>query len=344
MYGLTTLLLVSLLHTSVLAQTSAGTSLPQPLSQPKSSTRVTEPDPVAVKPPPDKVPENLVLAGTGEVNPKHIFIADKSQRTLTVWGQNKDLPVLIGAYPMDIGKRKGDKSYSGDHRTPEGIYFFQDRLEGQTLDYELYGRRAFTLDYPNLFDMFAGKTGSGIWLHAVPDTTSLLRGSRGCVVVRNETIEELSSFIRLKSTPMLILDQVNYVTAQELTDSRRKLQNWVENWRTAWEQKDVQTYMSFYSDNFKAMRMSKNKWRRYKESLNEKYSKIKVTLKDPFLVTKKDEAIISFVQDYESDGLKDFGEKTLYVKRKNGDPSQFEILTEIWRPLNREFLAHKQGP
>lgn len=294
-------------------------------------------DPVAVVPKSGLVPENLALISSGDVSPKHIFIADKENRTLTVWTHEKEKPILVGAFPMDIGKLQGDKISEGDHRTPEGIYFFQERKEGPGLDFSLYGKRAFTLDYPNYFDHRVSKTGSGIWLHAVPDTTSLLRGSRGCVVVRNNIIEQLTPYIKLKSTPLLILDKVNYVPDDKITTARKELQDWVQSWKTAWESKDLEKYLTFYSADFKAQKMDKKKWRQYKSGLNERYQTISINVKDPFLLMKKNEAIISFIQDYKSDGLKDLGEKTLYVQKN--EQGKFEILTEIWRPLSSDALV-----
>lgn len=294
-------------------------------------------DPTPIVPPLGLVPENFILVDTSSSHPKHIFIADKESRTLTVWAHTKDSPQLVGAYPMDIGKNLGDKISSGDKKTPEGIYFFQTKLEGSSLNFNEYGKRAFTLDYPNFFDQIAGKTGHGIWLHSVPDSISLLRGSRGCVVVRNEIIEKLTPLITLKNTPMLILDRVSYVKPEKLLSSRTSLQSWIKDWKTAWESKNIETYMSHYEDNFKAMRMNKEKWQRYKEGLNKKYAFIKIAIREPFFVMKNDEAVINFIQDYDSDVLKDLGTKTLYVK-KNAE-GKFKILTEIWSPISQELVA-----
>lgn len=298
-------------------------------------------DPAPIPPPTGLVPENFViLRGASDLRAKHVFIADKENRTLTVWKQGPTAPELLDTFPMDIGKLQGDKSSAGDHKTPEGIYFFQERIDGSKLNFDLYGRRAFTLDYPNFFDQLAHKTGSGIWLHAVPDTTSLMRGSRGCVVVRNEIIDKLTPLINLKNTPMLILNKATYVAPEELLNRRQELQTWLNDWQNSWQSKNIEQYMSNYSEKFNAMKMNREQWRRYKQSLNEKYNYIKVSIEAPFLITKQDEVVISFTQNYESDGLKDVGVKTLYIKTPQA--GQFEIITEIWHSLSQDMLAQKQ--
>jgi murein L,D-transpeptidase YafK len=321
------LILVSFLYSSIWGTTALADAA-------KTS------DPVAVNPPKDQIPENLVALDTYETHGQHIFIADKSTRTLTVWTNQKTGPELYGAYPMDIGKSSGDKSSEGDHRTPEGIYIMQERREGRKeIDFDLYGTRAFTLDYPNYFDKLAKKTGSGVWFHAVPDTTSLNRGSRGCVVVRNEIIDKLTPLINLKSTPILILDKVTYASREKLETDSQEVKNWLTQWRTDWESKNIEAYMAHYSDQFYSMKMNKKKWQAYKTALNEKYKYIKVKFKEPFMLARKDEAIVSFIQDYESDGLKDMGEKVLYLKKVAA--GKYTIVTELWRPLSQDLLAHK---
>lgn len=308
-----------------------------------AQTNTESADPVAVLPDKGLVPENLIaFSSVPGAQTQYAFIADKKRRTLTVWSSSESHQLqLHGAYPMDIGKASGDKTFAGDHRTPEGIYFFQERREGQELNFDLYGKRAFTLDYPNIYDSKLGKTGSGIWLHAVPDTTSLLRGSRGCVVVRNSTIDILSQFISLRSTPLLILDEVRYVKPADVETQRTAILKWLENWKSAWETKNIESYIENYSDDFHALKMNKSKWRSYKTSLNQRYSTIKVDVKHPLVVKRNDQLMISFIQDYNSDTLKDIGEKTLYLK--NEPTSTPKILTELWRPLRPELLALRKS-
>ncbi len=291
-------------------------------------------DPVAITPPSEMVPDNLIWLDNGAKDPRYIFIADKENRTLTVWEHDSRDFKLYGAYPMDIGKNVGDKVAPGDAKTPEGTYFVQERLEGASLNFSDYGTLAFTLDYPNYFDKLARKSGSGIWLHAIPESKSLLRGSRGCVVVRNEIIQKLAPLITPKKTPVIIVNKVNYVTKEQLEASRNLFADWINDWKVAWQSKNIDAYIGHYADSFKtelkALKMNKSKWREYKNFLNKKYAHIAVEVNEPVILARKDEAIIRFRQNYESDGLKDVGEKTLFLKK--GANNKYEILTEIWQP------------
>lgn len=285
-------------------------------------------DPVAVKPEKGMVPTNLFAFGDGNGFSEYAFIADKEKKTLTIWRKNKKGPEFVEAHPMDIGRKQGDKTREGDLRTPEGIYFVQEHLEGPGLNFEEYGNRAFPLDYPNFFDRKQNKTGSGIWLHAVPDTTSLFRGSRGCVVVRNEIVDHIKSKIVVKKTPVIIMDEIKFIKETDLEKKSLAAKEWLENWRQSWESQDIDKYMEFYAEDFRSQGMNNQRWRNHKANVSQQTSFIQVGVSSPLFLTRNDEAIVKFYQTYKSETLEDFGKKTLFLRSKAD--GQFEIIGEEW--------------
>ncbi len=274
------------------------------------------------------VPAGLVqLPPASQYYSPYAFVVDKANRQLSVWHQTGNGLKEVASFTADLGKNAGDKRGEGDRKTPEGIYFLLDRLEGNSLDFKLYGKRAFTTDYPNFFDRSEGKTGSGIWLHAVPDDVPLTRGSRGCVVVRNDVILDLTKYVTLKRTPILIQSTTERLPAAELNKITSDLNQWVESWRAAWESKNIDSYIGFYGEGFKSMNMSKNQWKRYKQNLNSLYKEIQVKISRPAILADRNRAIVRFLQEYTSDKKSDFGEKVLYLKRE-GDG--YRIVGEQW--------------
>ncbi len=259
----------------------------------------------------------------------YAFVVDKKARTLSVWQQTGAGGLKkVASFPADLGKNDGPKRSAGDHKTPEGIYFLQKKLEGSEIDFKLYGKRAYTTDYPNYFDKQDGKTGWGIWLHAVPDTVPLTRGSRGCVVVRNDIIVALDQYVRLGRTPMLIQNSTDLVTTPEMSKQVADLARWLETWRAAWEAKDIDGYMKAYGDDFESQKMNRAQWRDYKSRLNANYKSIQVRLSKPIILVDRDRAVARFLQEYTSDQHADFGEKVLFMK-KNADGT-FRIVGEDW--------------
>ena len=265
------------------------------------------------------------------------FVVDKSKRTLSVYEwKNNDL-TIIAEYPTDIGKKMGDKTKRDDHRTPVGIYFLQEEKTQPEIPFELYGNLAFSTDYPNIFDKRDAKTGSGIWLHAVPDTVALTRGSRGCVVVRNDVIKLLKSYVKLQQTPILIFDEVKFMTTQDHQSQKQKYLQDFENWRTAWETQDVDTYIKYYDASFKNDEMNYKQWYTHKKKLKSMYSYIKVQLAPPMILQNKDQIVIRTIQRYESNLHRDYGVKTIHARLS--PTVGFQIIREDWKPLNDPLAA-----
>ncbi|HVK61986.1 MAG TPA: L,D-transpeptidase family protein [Bdellovibrionales bacterium] len=279
----------------------------------------------------DTVPAGLVqLPPNSRYYSPFAFVVNKSARTLAVWHQTGKGLTRVAEFPADLGAGSGDKKFEGDKKTPEGIYFLLEMLEGNKIDFKLYGKRAFTTDYPNYFDRREGKTGSGIWLHSVPDNVPLTRGSRGCVVVRNDVIVGLDQYIRLGRTPILIQNSTETLTPPQATKLNAELATWLNNWKSAWEAKNIDAYISAYGDEFHSMDMNMNReqWKTYKTNLNSQYKTITVRLSKPAILADRDRVIVRFLQEYTSDQHADFGEKVLFVKR-TGD--QFKIVGEQWK-------------
>lgn len=274
------------------------------------------------------VPSGLVqLPASSRYYSPYAFVVDKTARQLSVWHQTGTGLQEVASFPADLGKSTGEKRGRGDMKTPEGIYWLLDRLDGNQIDFNLYGKRAFVTDYPNFFDKKEGRTGSGIWLHAVPDNVPLTRGSKGCVVVRNNVILDLTQYVTLRRTPILIQNKTDRLPPAELSRVTEDLNTWLESWRTAWEKKNIDSYIAYYSDDFKSMKMNKAQWKRFKEGLNSMYQEISVKISKPAILADRNQAIVRFLQEYTSDKKSDFGEKILFLKRQG---SKYMIVGEQW--------------
>jgi murein L,D-transpeptidase YafK len=277
-------------------------------------------------------PENLLQISATEAFSKYVFVVDKSLRKLMVFERNGETIRKVEDLSADIGKNVGKKEKQDDHRTPEGIYFFQEKKTPPSIPFSLYGKMAFTMDYPNLFDRQDGKTGYGIWLHSVPDNVPLTRGSRGCVVVRNEDIIRLEKYISFKQTPILIFDKIKYVDLSEHNKIRSTKAQFLKDWILAWESKDLHRYLEFYDKDFTAPGgFNFRSWKRHKEKLTQKYDSIQVRLDQPFLLIHQDQMIVRALQRYTSNQHTDYGVKVIYARLKNG---RYSILREEWAPAS----------
>jgi murein L,D-transpeptidase YafK len=323
--GLSALLLSLFISTSARSEPTEPNATPLSLET-QSQTDANKSDDTKT------YPAGLIALSEDSLFSSHSFVVDKSKRMLYVYEwKNNDL-TKIAEYPADIGKKTGDKTRRNDARTPVGIYFLQREMTQPAIPFETYGSLAFSTDYPNIFDQRDGKDGSGIWLHAVPDTVPLTRGSRGCVVVRNDVIRSLKQYVKLEQTPVLIFDEVKYLTKAEYLDQRKKYLQDFENWRTAWEKQDVDSYIKYYDETFRNDDMNYRQWYRHKKKLKDLYAFIKVQLAPPVILQEKDQVVIRTIQRYESNLHTDYGEKTIHARLS--PEVGFKIIREDWKPLS----------
>ena len=283
---------------------------------------------------PELLPADLLQISNTEAFSKYVFLVDKKERKLIVFERNAETLKKIDEVPADIGKNDGNKTKANDHKTPEGIYFFHSKLSQPQIPFSMYGKMAFTTNYPNLFDQRAHKTGSGIWLHSIPEETALTRGSRGCVVIRNNVLEKISNYIKLDETPIIIYDQIDYITKEEHSRRRQSMQQFLESWKASWESKDLDKYLAFYDPSFNAPGFkSFNAWKNHKTRIKDRREFIKVTLSQPFMLIHRGQLIVKTLQKYESNEHVDYGIKTIYAQ-KNGD--QYKIIREEWLPATEK--------
>jgi|GEM_PF-1157884 len=289
-------------------------------------------------------PEALVTLpsadGTENGLAKTALLVDKKERKLRVYEFQGDLPRLVYEVATDLGKREGDKEKTNDHKTPVGLYFLTGKKSPPAIPFDLYGKMAFETDYPNFFDRLAKKTGSGIWLHAVPDTVPLNRGSRGCVVVRNQAIEKIAEYVEPGQTPMLILHEITGLTEDQFKNHRSQYMQKIEKWRLAWEKQDLNQYFQFYDSAFRSEQMNLKKWKKHKENMKKLYGEVQVHLSQPMIVKNKDQIVIRFMQKYQSKQHQDFGEKTI-VGKLNAQ-GELKILSEEWVPREDRRTASQQ--
>ena len=114
------------------------------------------------------VPALAQAAGSGwethvssqPASPELFLGIDKEAQTFYMFGKKSPLEV-VRKLTCATGRAQGDKTREGDKRTPEGVYFVEEKVPGK-LDFELYGNYAFSLNFPNPVDRLKGKTGQGI--------------------------------------------------------------------------------------------------------------------------------------------------------------------------------------
>ena len=269
--------------------------------------------------PQDMVPAYLLNL---EDSYRHALVVDASRSRLYVYENRAGLPVRVADFYVTIGKAGAGKQKEGDNRTPIGIYSVSGFKSPRELT-DFYGSGAFTLSYPNEWDTRQGRNGHGIWIHGSPsDTYSRTpRASEGCVVLANDDLTRLGKFIQTGKTPVIIAEQVEWVAYDALGERRNNLSNALDQWRKDWESRDTNKYLSHYSASFRTGTQDVQSFGTSKQKVNAGKTWIKVGLSQVSLMLypeRPDFALVSFVQEYQSNNLNDRTVKRQFWSRENG--------------------------
>jgi murein L,D-transpeptidase YafK len=282
-------------------------------------------------------PSPLLHVAAGP-EPETVLIVEKDRQRLLVYECRGAEARLLRELPCTTGKAAGDKRVEGDLKTPEGVYWFRRYIPDEALP-PLYGAGALTMDYPNDFDRHSGKTGSGIWMHGVEtdDRVEIARDTRGCVALRNDDFRRLLPLITLGRTPIVVVKSLEQADPSHLAAQASDLRALLDDWRRAWEAKDLPRYLAHYHESFRAPgHDGLTSWARHKAQLAQRYAGIRVGIDDVTMLREKDRAWLTFRQEYASDGHRDVGLKTLALLADGGHG--WRILSERWRPLDEDFL------
>lgn len=137
-------------------------------------------------------------------SPSRFIVVDKKNQLLTLFEQRNGIK-LVKKLTAATGKNEGNKKTRGDERTPEGIYFITKRHKDREIS--VFGKRAFHLNYPNVFDIIAGRRGDGIYIHG---TNRILKpnSTNGCITLNNSDLEKLAPYLSVNDTPIIITDTI----------------------------------------------------------------------------------------------------------------------------------------
>jgi murein L,D-transpeptidase YafK len=269
-------------------------------------------------PKPGTLPDSVLRLAAGF---KHLIVVDLPRARLYVLQNEQGQLKLLRNQYAAMGKKGWGKQTAGDNRTPVGLYHVTGWIDGKKLP-DFYGAGAFPLNYPNLWDQFKRRTGSGIWLHGVPSATDTRPplSSEGCVTMANTDLMALKPYIELGQTPVLLSDSLSWQTPEQTQKDREAFMNRVEKWRKAWSAKDTDGYLSFYGSEFTTEGMRLADFVAHKRRVNAQKKFIEVQLSDISLYRYPGSdgqlMLAEFTQHYRSDNFKMDSRKQQFWKRE----------------------------
>jgi len=274
----------------------------------------------------------------------YFFITDKNKAQLHLYFYNGDTK-LLKTYNIVSGEISGDKLELNDKKTPEGIYFFEYFFDRAALlarfgthESKQYGPLAITMSYPNPVDLIHNKTGNGIWLHGVETNDRIGRkfDTRGCIASANYDLPNIAQFVQTQTTPIIVYDNFKIDPAAYKINIPDSFLNFIKTWQTAWESKDLATYMNAYHDNFLTPnKQNKKEWEEHKKHLNKVYAFIRVNIHNLSYYHHDKYIVAQFYQIYEAPGKVFKGIKRLYITKEEEASDNYKILSEEFVSTNK---------
>ena len=173
------------------------------------------------------------------------IIVEKDSQTLWIYTSKNGEFINVLEIPCSTGEVDGPKMVEGDKKTPEGIYFLKHAYEDRFLT-PIYGRRAFTTDYPNFVDITLGRTGSAIWLHGTNKRLKPM-DSNGCVAMNNDDVVKISQYVVLDETPVIIMDRVEYASLETSVAQRINVLDFISMWIESLNRGSYLEYLCHYA-------------------------------------------------------------------------------------------------
>lgn len=128
------------------------------------------------------------------------LVVNKSKRQLLAYSNGQ----LLKTYKISLGRQPiGDKEFEGDKKTPEGVYFINDK--NPTSGYH----KNLGISYPNKDDIKNAKllgkpTGGDIKIHGLRNKTGFIGKfhrwfdwTLGCIAVTDNEIDELYNAVEI---------------------------------------------------------------------------------------------------------------------------------------------------
>jgi len=214
------------------------------------------------------------------------------------------------------------KQKRGDQKTPIGVYHVTRYIDDQELP-DLYGRGAFPVNYPNVWDQRKNRSGGGIWLHDTPSYTYNRApwASNGCMVVSNNDFKDLQHYIDVaRHTPIINASQVNWITPEQWRDNQRRMLQQFTGWIEDWESSDHQKYIRHYSTtDLHADGRNFKQFDGHKRWVNRNRKDISIEFSDLAIYRYPDEpglVLMQYDQRYRSNNLNVDSAKELYWKKQ----------------------------
>jgi len=281
----------------------------------------------------DRIPDVLVSFDP-DGGAEYAIVVEKESQQLFVYSFDGVFREVL-RFKCSTGKTDGPKSVLGDSRTPEGIYYSDREFEKKDLS-ATYGSRAFPVDYPNILDRIAGKTGNSIWLHGT-DKPKKSKDTNGCVVLADPDIDMLSKYIRFNRTPVIIADKLNFVPVGSMKRTGESIREFLSGWFDSIKNGTYHEYVKFYDYDYVPDITWWSDWNSERKKYYSEKKSFSVIPKWVSVVGHKGIYSVLFEQVAKTGDKESFaGIRKIFLSNRDGE---FKIIGEEYLPADKDRNA-----
>jgi len=192
----------------------------------------------------------------------------------------------------------------------------QFRLAKEILEQAIKTNPSYLTAHINLGDIFT-KMASEAYNKALE-----IDESNNIAITKLSMITQLFNYN--PNTKNTVIDSINTKKEVKITKLSKKelkkvILNSIENWKTAWESKDVESYFDSYSSNFiYPNNMTKSQWQKYRTNRILPKKIISISISNIKFKFKKEKIIATFTQNYKSGRLNQTSNKNLTFVAESG--------------------------
>ncbi len=200
----------------------------------------------------------------------------------------------------------------------------QYRLAKEILEQAIKTNPSYLTAHINLGDIFT-KMASEAYNKALE-----IDKSNNIAITKLSMITQLFNYQpNTKNTAIASIEKKS--TAKVVEFSKKELAenitNSIEDWKNAWENKDMESYLNSYASSFKyPNNMKKAAWENYRKNRIIPKKSINISISDINLKFSKEKITANFTQTYKSGNLNQISNKTLVFLKED---AQWLILEEI---------------
>ena len=274
----------------------------------------------------NKIEEIKLLLKNGKYNHAEILINNFNENNLN----DPELLFYKGINETNLGKKNQaiDTFRDLTERFPELPEPFnnlavlyaekeQYRLAKEILEQAIKTNPSYLTAHINLGDIYT-KMASEAYNKALE-----IDKSNNIAITKLSMITQLFNY--QPNTKNTVIDSIKTKPAVKVTKLSKKrlsqdILDSIENWKTAWENKDMKSYLNSYAANFNyPNKMTKSDWEKYRTSRIISKKIINLSLSNIQLKFGKGKITAVFIQNYKSGNLDQTSNKTLVFIEENGD-------------------------